>query len=271
MRIKQYQVDAFATRVFEGNPAAVCPLADWVRDEVLQAIAEENNLSETAFFVPTERGFHLRWFTPVAEVDLCGHATLASAHVLWEDGVAQPTEQLRFHTRSGWLDARREPNGIVLDFPAVRAESISCPRSLLAALGIPAPVATARNRMDVLIEVGSAAEVRQLTPDFAALAAVDPRARGVIVTALADDGEHDIVSRFFAPAVGVNEDPVTGSAHCCLGPWWAERLGRTELRALQASPRGGVLGVRVKGERVELIGQAVTVMRGELVGGADRY
>jgi PhzF family phenazine biosynthesis protein len=265
------QVDAFTSAPFRGNPAAVCVLRSPRAEAWMQAVAREMNLSETAFLERRADGWSLRWFTPVAEVDLCGHATLASAHVLWEDGVAQPTEQLRFHTRSGWLDARREPNGIVLDFPAVRAESISCPRSLLAALGIPAPVATARNRMDVLIEVGSAAEVRQLTPDFAALAAVDPRARGVIVTALADDGEHDIVSRFFAPAVGVNEDPVTGSAHCCLGPWWAERLGRTELRALQASPRGGVLGVRVKGERVELIGQAVTVMRGELVGAADRY
>jgi PhzF family phenazine biosynthesis protein len=260
------QVDAFTGAPFGGNPAAVCVLRAARPEAWLQAVAREMNLSETAFLERRADGWSLRWFTPAVEVDLCGHATLASAHVLWEDGLAEPSERLRFHTRSGWLEAWREPDGIVLDFPAVRAEETPCSRPLLAALGVTAPVATARNRMDVLVEVGSAEEVRGLSPDFGALASM--AARGIIVTARADDGEHDIVSRFFAPAVGVNEDPVTGSAHCCLGPWWAERLGRTELRAYQASARGGAMRVRVRGERVELVGRAVTVLRGELVGEA---
>jgi PhzF family phenazine biosynthesis protein len=261
-------VDAFTRAPFGGNPAAVCVLESARPEAWMRAVAREMNLSETAFLERRSDGWTLRWFTPEVEVDLCGHATLASAHVLWEDGAVEPTEQLRFHTRSGWLEARREPDGIVLDFPAERAEETACPAPLLAALGVMTPVATGRNRMDVIVEVGSAAEVRALAPDFGALAAVTTRARGVIVTARADDGEHDIVSRFFAPAVGVNEDPVTGSAHCCLGPWWAERLGKTELRAYQASARGGLVGVRVRGARVDLIGQAVTVLRGELVGQA---
>ena len=260
------QVDAFTSAPFRGNPAAVCVLQATRSDDWMRAVAREMNLSETAFLERRPDGWTLRWFTPQVEVDLCGHATLASAHVLWEDGLAERAERLRFHTRSGWLEARREPDGIVLDFPAVRAEEAAVPRPLLAALGVAAPVATARNRMDALVQLGTAAEVRALAPDFGALAAVD--ARGVIVTAPADDGEHDFISRFFAPAVGVNEDPVTGSAHCCLGPWWAERLGRSELRAYQASARGGALSVRVRGERVELVGEAVTVMRGELVGEA---
>jgi len=260
------QVDAFTSVAFRGNPAAVCVLQAGRSDAWKQAVATEMNLSETAFLERLADGWSLRWFTPVAEVDLCGHATLASAHVLWEEGVVDTTEPLRFFTRSGALEARREPTGIVLDFPAVRAEEIAPPGPLLTALGITQAVAAARNRMDVLIEVGSAAEVRALSPDFGALTMVNTR--GVIVTARADDDEHDIIARFFAPAVGVNEDPVTGSAYCALGPWWAERLGRSELRAYQASTRGGVVGVRVRGERVELIGQAVTVLRGELIGEA---
>jgi PhzF family phenazine biosynthesis protein len=258
------QVDAFTTEPFRGNPAAVCVL-EAERDEQWMAdVAREMNLSETAFLRRLPDGaWSLRWFTPTVEVDLCGHATLASAHVLWHDGAAGAAETLRFETRSGVLTARREGNGIVLDFPAEPALPAAPPAALLEALGVAAPVAAGRNRFDWLIEVDSAAAVRALTPDMKLLATVDMR--GVIVTAPADDGEHDFVSRWFGPQTGVDEDPVTGSAHCALGPWWAERLGRTELRGYQASARGGSVGVRVLGDRIELIGTAVTVLRGELV------
>jgi PhzF family phenazine biosynthesis protein len=257
------QVDAFSREAFRGNPAAVCVLTEERRDTWMLAVAAEMNLSETAFLLRRDDGWSLRWFTPKVEVSLCGHATLASAHVLWEDGHADMGEQLSFHTLSGVLTARREPDGIVLDFPAVAAVETPWPQHVLDALGVIAPTAVARNRMDLLVELSSADEVRALHPDFGRLASAD--VRGVIVTARADDGAHDFVSRFFAPAVGVDEDPVTGSAHCCLAPWWAERLGRAELRGYQASERGGTVLVRLRGERVELVGSAVTVMRGEIV------
>jgi PhzF family phenazine biosynthesis protein len=257
------QVDAFTDGAFGGNPAAVCFVDGGEVDGWLAAVAGEMNLSETAFVERRGDGWGLRWFTPATEVDLCGHATLAAAHAIWQEQRAAPGEPLRFQTRSGVLTARREDGAIVLDFPAEPAARAEPPAALLGALGSPAVVAVGRNRFDWLLELQSAGAVRSLQPDMAALAAVEMR--GVMVTAAADDGAHDFVSRWFGPAVGVPEDPVTGSAHCCLGPWWAGRLGRSILRGYQASARGGSVGVRVSGERVELVGRAVTVLRGWLL------
>ncbi|CAN5723907.1 PhzF family phenazine biosynthesis protein [soil metagenome] len=259
------QVDAFTSVRFRGNPAAVCVLEREHDERWMSDVAREMNLSETAFLRRLDDGaWSLRWFTPAVEVDLCGHATLASAHVLWQDGLAGPDETLRFETRSGTLTARRAGDAIVLDFPAEPAAQAAAPRTLLDALGVTDVVATGRNRFDWLVELSSADRVRALAPDMKLLATVDMR--GVIVTARADDDdEHDFISRWFGPQSGVDEDPVTGSAHCCLGPWWAERLGRTHLRGYQASARGGTVGVRVVGDRVELTGTAVTVLQGELV------
>jgi PhzF family phenazine biosynthesis protein len=261
---KIVQVDAFTDRPFHGNPAAVCVLDQERPDDWLAAVAREMNLSETAFLRPRQVGWALRWFTPAVEVDLCGHATLASAHALWESGLAAPAQALRFHTRSGELTARQDGGSIVLDFPAEPAAEVAAPPGLLAALGVSQHVRVARNRVDYLVELPDAPAVRAVRPDMTALARIDMR--GVMVTAAADDGDHDFVSRWFGPRVGVPEDPVTGSAHCCLGPWWSAVLGSTELRGYQASARGGTVGVRVLGDRVELRGQAVTVLRGELVG-----
>jgi PhzF family phenazine biosynthesis protein len=256
-------VDAFTAEPFRGNPAAVCVLDCARPDGWMAAVAREMNLSETAFLELRGDRWGLRWFTPVTEVDLCGHATLASAHALWDLGLASETAELRFETRSGELTARRESRGIVLDFPAEPATPELPHEPLLAALSIQDAVACARNRFDYLVEVRDADVVRSLAPDMAALARIPMR--GVVVTAPGAGPDFDFVSRWFGPGVGVDEDPVTGSAHCCLGPWWAERLGRSELRAAQLSARGGALGVRVLGERVELIGRAVTVLRGELL------
>ena len=263
MGIRVVQVDAFADQPFAGNPAAVCVLADRHDARWLQAVAREMNLSETAFLWPRDDGFDLRWFTPAAEVELCGHATLASAHVLWEDGHLAPGEPARFHTLSGLLTAVRRGDWIEMDFPAEPEEEVLAPPPELArALGV-APSYVGRNRFDYLVAVASAAEVRGLSPDFTLLRAV--AARGVMVTAPADSPGIDFVSRFFAPAVGIDEDPVTGSAHCCLGPFWSRRLGSGDLVGYQASPRGGVVRVSLAGDRVLLAGQAVTVLRGELV------
>ncbi|HET8632040.1 MAG TPA: PhzF family phenazine biosynthesis protein [Thermomicrobiales bacterium] len=256
------QVDAFAATPFAGNPAAVCLLAAPRDAPWLQQVAREMNLSETAFLVRRDDGFDLRWFTPAVEVDLCGHATLASAHVLWEEGHLAPGERARFHTRSGLLTAGREGDWIWLDFPAEPPAPTPAPADLARALGA-APVWVGKNRFDYLVEVATEADVRALRPDFGLLAAIP--ARGFIVTSRAAGTEYDFVSRFFGPAVGVNEDPATGSAHCCLAPFWAARLGRDELTGYQASARGGVVRVRNRGDRVEIGGQAVTVLRGELV------
>jgi len=256
------QVDAFTDRPFTGNPAAVCVLPG-PRDEAwMQHVAREMNLSETAFLYREGDGFRLRWFTPAVEVDLCGHATLASAHVLWEEGHLAPEEPARFYTRSGLLTAERKGDWIELDFPAEPEEAATAPPELIQALGV-TPKYVGRNRFDFLIEVESEEIVRNLAPDFGLLRTVPMR--GVMVTSRADSAPYDFVSRFFAPGAGVDEDPVTGSAHCCLGPFWQERLGKDEFVAYQASPRGGVVRVRVVGERVYLAGQAVTVLRGELV------
>ena len=253
MKIKQYQVDAFASCVFEGNPAAVCPLERWLPEEVLQAIAEENNLSETAFFVPIEGGFHLRWFTPVAEVDLCGHATLASAHVLFDIlGYSEPS--VRFSTRSGDLTVAAKDGRLVMDFPAVPPERCEAPLALIEGLGVsPVEVLAAG---DYIAVVGSEATVRAVSPDFVRLGQLD--LRGVIVTAPGEDV--DFVSRFFAPKYGIPEDPVTGSAHCALAPYWAAKLGKRTLAAKQVSKRGGDVGCEINGDRVILTGTAVTFM-----------
>jgi predicted PhzF superfamily epimerase YddE/YHI9 len=262
-------VDAFTDAPFRGNPAAVCLLDAPAPDAWMRHVAAELNLSETAFLLPVAEGFHLRWFTPAVEVDLCGHATLAAAHFLWESGRLDGGEDAIFSTRSGRLTARRGDAGIAMDFPATPAAAAAAPPELPAALGGVRPRWSGRSRFDWLLLLDDEAAVGAVAPDFAALARVD--ARGIIVTAPADAATAgrpaaDFISRFFAPAVGVPEDPVTGSAHCCLAPFWAERLGRAELTGWQASARGGTVGVRHTGDRVELTGRAVTTWRGELVG-----
>jgi PhzF family phenazine biosynthesis protein len=262
MPLRIHQVDAFTNRPFAGNPAAVCILPEPRPDAWMQAVAQEMNLSETAFLLKRDDGFDLRWFTPVVEVDLCGHATLASSHVLWETGVLRPDEQARFLTRSGLLTADRQGDFIELDFPAIPERESTVPRGLEEALGVSIHY-VGMTRFDILVQVESEAVVRAIRPDFGQLR--DVAARGVIVTArAASPSEYDIVSRFFAPAAGIDEDPVTGSAHCCLMPFWARHLGKTELVAYQASVRGGLLLLALRGNRVRLRGQAVTVMEGEL-------
>lgn len=256
------QVDAFTSKRFAGNPAAVCVLPS-ARDAVwMQNVALEMNLAETAFLVRRADGFDLRWFTPAAEVALCGHATLASAHVLWETGQLPAGEQARFHTRSGLLTADQKGDWIEMDFPLKAEQAAEPPSGLVEALGA-TPKYVGRNQFDYIVELESEAALRNLKPNITQLSEIP--VRGVIVTARSANGGFDFVSRFFAPAVGVNEDPVTGSAHCCLAGFWAERLGKTEFMAYQASPRGGVLRVRLNGARVILGGQAVTVLRGELI------
>jgi PhzF family phenazine biosynthesis protein len=229
----------------------------------MRDVAREMNLSETAFLTPQGDGYNLRWLTPAVEVDLCGHATVASAHVLWEDGHLPQGQQARFHTRSGLLLADRRGEWIELDFPAKRAAPSEAPPELLPALGVEKALFVGRSAFDYLVEVASEEILRGLTPDHSALKRVP--VRGVIVTARPSSGEFDFISRFFAPGSGVDEDPVTGSAHTALGPYWGEKLGRSEFTAYQASARGGVVRVRLKGERVILGGQAVTVMTGDLL------
>lgn len=263
MSLRITQVDAFTNRPFAGNPAGVCILpkatdAAWMLD-----VAREMNLAETAFLVRSKDGYDLRWFTPTVEVDLCGHATLASAHVLWEDGHLERIEQARFHTKSGLLTADARDSWIELDFPATPPRPAPAPPGLLEALGAKATF-VGRSKFDYLVEVASESVVRALAPDLTALSRVETR--GVIVTARAG-GEYDFVSRFFAPQSGVPEDPVTGSAHCALTPYWSDKLGKQKLRAFQASSRGGALRLALAGDRVRIAGQAVTVLRGELTAG----
>jgi len=263
MGLPLFQVDAFTEKPFAGNPAAVCILDGPKPDGWMAQVAAEMNLSETAFLQRAEDGFRLRWFTPTVEVDLCGHATLASAHALWEGGYLKPGQQARFHTRSGLLTAELRDGWIFMDFPALRAEASSPLNSpLLKALGVQAKW-LGKNRLDYLVELGSEQVVRSLAPDIPGLKKLG--VRGVIVTAQASTTPYDFVSRFFAPGAGIDEDPVTGSAYCCLGPYWQERLGKNEFLAYQASPRGGVVNVKCAGSRVQLGGRAVTVLRGELV------
>jgi len=263
MSIRIVQVDAFTSHPFAGNPAAVCLLPEARPDQWMRDVAREMNLSETAFLTPQYGGYNLRWFTPFVEVDLCGHATVASAHVLWEDGHLPGGRQARFHTRSGLLLADKRGDWIELDFPAKIAAACDGPAAMLQALGVKQPKFVGRNVFDYLVEAESEEIVRSLSPYHTALRK-EP-VRGVIVTAGSESPEFDFVSRFFAPGSGIDEDPVTGSAHCALGPYWAERLGKSEMTGYQASARGGVVRVRLDGARVILGGQAVTVMRAELL------
>lgn len=256
-----FTVDAFADAPFTGNPAAVCLLKAPREETWMQNVAREMNLSETAFINPTDDGYLLRWFTPQIEVSLCGHATLASAHVLWETGALDSAVSARFQTKSGLLIAAKRDNSIELDFPAKPVVSIEPPEQLIASLGI-GPRFAGKNDLDFLLEVENEEKVRTLQPDMHLLRKLP--IRGIIVTARSANSKYDFVSRFFAPAAGVDEDPVTGSAHCALGPYWQAVLGKSEFTAFQASARGGVVGVRMTDDRVFLTGRAITVLRGEL-------
>ncbi|MBV8083433.1 MAG: PhzF family phenazine biosynthesis protein [Chloroflexi bacterium] len=259
-----YQVDAFTDQPFGGNPAAVCLLEAPADEAWMQAVATEMNLSETAFLVPREaHAWQLRWFTPTVEVDLCGHATLASAHILWQTGRLTAGHSATFHTRSGLLAATREDAWIELDFPARPGAEAKAPPGLLEALGLMESAFTGRSVDDWLVLASSEQMVRSLNPDYAALAKID--CRGVIVTALAEPGQrYDVISRFFAPAAGIAEDPVTGSAHCTLAPFWSDRLHRPDLTCHQASKRSGTVRTRLCGDRVLLSGQAITVFEAQL-------
>jgi PhzF family phenazine biosynthesis protein len=261
-RLPYYIVDAFTSRPFAGNPAAVVPLTSWPDDAWLQSVALEMNLSETTYWVATDQGYHLRWFTPQVEVDLCGHATLAAAKILARLDQLPDGGTATFFTRSGPLPTDRQGERFQLDFPVKPAENADPPAGLIEALGAK-PGSVGRNQFDYLVEVESAEALRKLSPNFNQLKSV--RCRGVIVTARADDAAYDFVSRFFAPAVGIDEDPVTGSAHCCLANYWGQRLGKTTMVGYQASRRGGVVHVEVVGDRVLLGGEAVIVAAGELL------
>ena len=254
------QVDAFTNRPFAGNPAAVCVSQTPLAPEIMQQIAAEMNLSETAFVSPLEENsFSLRWFTPAAEIDLCGHATLASAHVLWSEDYLDPATAVRFQTRSGELRATQDEEMIQLDFPSTPVSATEAPATLIEALGSPETAYVGSNGKDYLVEVRS--QLETLVPDFEKLAQIP--CQGVIVTAPGQP-PYDFASRYFAPAIGIPEDPVTGSAHCALGPYWQAKLRREQMLAYQASHRGGIVRVRCTPERIYLGGQAVTVMQGTL-------
>ncbi|HMI85757.1 MAG TPA: PhzF family phenazine biosynthesis protein [Polyangiaceae bacterium] len=262
MSLRIVQVDAFTSIPFTGNPAAVCVLPAPADEKWMQSVAAEMNLSETAFLHREDGGFRLRWFTPTVEVDLCGHATLASAHVLWEEEHLGRGERARFLSKSGTLTADWRDGLIELDFPASPTAAVDAPPELAAGLGVEFTF-VGKTAFDYLVEVASEEVVRAVRPDMTALARI--KTRGIIVTARATTPTYDFVSRFFGPRAGVPEDPVTGSAHCALGPYWQSRLGKDAFFAHQASRRGGDLRVTVAGDRVKLGGQAVTVLRGELI------
>jgi predicted PhzF superfamily epimerase YddE/YHI9 len=261
-RFRYFVVDAFTSQPFAGNPAAVVPLGEWRDDRWLQNVAMEMNLSETAFFVSDGDGFRLRWFTPKVEVDLCGHATLATAKIVSHLGLVERGRDISFASRSGRLLARVGADRIELDFPLKPEQPAEPPPGLVESLGVAARY-VGLNSFDYLVEVESVQAVRVMSPDFKRLATVS--CRGIIVTARSDDPQFDFVSRFFAPAAGIDEDPVTGSAHCCLADFWSCRLGKRKMVGYQASSRGGVVHVEIRGERVILGGQAVIVAQGELV------
>lgn len=264
MTIPLFQVDSFTDRPFAGNPAGVCILTAPQDDDWMTSVAREMNLSETAFLLPlADHGYSLRWFTPLREVSLCGHATLAAAHILWQQGYVPVDQQAVFDTLSGGLTADSESEGwIRLNFPARQVAAAEPPPGLMEAIGAQHIQFVGRYRNSNLIEVAGEDDVHAVAPDYAALLQVD--ARSVIVTARSTNPAYDFVSRYFAPAVGVNEDPVTGSAHCALATYWGDKLGKSEMTAYQASSRGGFLRVRPRGERVELLGQAVTIFAAEL-------
>ncbi|HEX2947575.1 MAG TPA: PhzF family phenazine biosynthesis protein [Clostridia bacterium] len=254
--MKIYQVDSFSDRAFGGNPAGVCVLLGPADENWMQNVAMEMNLAETAFLYRQGEIFKLRWFTPEDEENLCGHATLASAHILWETGVLEPDCKAVFKTRSGILSAVKKNGLIEMDFPSEASWAADAPEDLKQALGVPF-LYVGRNRLDYIVEVDNEETVRKLEPEYSLLKKLD--ARGVIVTSCSDSPEFDFVSRFFAPVAGINEDPVTGSAHCCLAPYWGKKLGIPEMNAYQASKRGGALKVTVNGDRVLIAGKAVTV------------
>lgn len=263
MAVPMYVVDAFASRPFQGNPAGVCLLDEPQPEDWMQSVAAEMKHAETAFVSPRDGGgFNLRWFTPSTEVDLCGHATLAAAHVLWEVGMLSEDEEAAFHTKSGTLTCTRHGYGIQMDFPSepAKKESPTNHTSLLSALGLTSVVWIGTNRMDYLVQVENEQMLRRLDPDMVALTKF--KVRGVIVTAKADSSDIDFVSRFFAPAAGVPEDPVTGSAHCCLAPFWAERLDKLDMIGHQCSARGGTVRVALRSDRVLLQGHAITTLVG---------
>jgi len=261
MPLRIVQVDAFTAHPFGGNPAAVCVLPAAREAAWMAQVAMEMNLSETAFLVPDGDAFHLRWFTPSIEVDLCGHATLGAAYVLWSEGHLKPGHAARFHTKSGLLTCDQRGDWIEMNFPAKFEQPADPPPQLAEALGAEIKY-TGRNQFDYLVEVADEATLRALAPKHHILRELP--VRGVIATAQGS-GDFDFVSRFFAPGSGIDEDPVTGSAHCALAPFWAARLGKTEMTGYQASPRGGVVKVRLEGDRVFLLGQAVIVLRGDLL------
>ncbi|TPE68869.1 PhzF family phenazine biosynthesis protein [Halalkalibacterium halodurans] len=258
-----YVVDAFTNQAFKGNPAAVCVLPTSRDDIWMQHVASEMNLSETAFLHPYQDGYSLRWFTPNTEVDLCGHATLASARILWELDHISAEQPITFYTKSGILTASKRGEWIELDFPSEQPKQENVyPNELIDGLGIQ-PLYVGRNRFDYLIEIDSEQRLKELNPNFSLLEQIDTR--GIIVTSKSTSTEYDFISRCFFPAVGVNEDPVTGSAHCCLGPYWQEKLNKNEFLAYQASKRGGILKIKLQHDRVFLLGQAITVLRSELL------
>lgn len=264
MKTTLHVVDAFTDKPFGGNPAAVCLLDAPCEERWMQLVAREMNLSETAFLQRIDGGFSLRWFTPAVEVKLCGHATLASAFALWETGVLAANEPARFSTLSGWLTCRRDGAWIEMDFPAVTPKPCAPPAGLADALGCELR-ACGLNGMDYLVEIADEKTLRALRPNFSALATLP--VRGVIVTCRSESPEFDFISRFFAPAAGVNEDPVTGSAHCALGPYWQAKLGKSDFTAFQASERGGLVKLGVRSDRVLLRGQAVMMSRVEMSAG----
>ena len=258
---KLFHVDAFTYEKFTGNPAGVCLLDGPMKDAAMQTLTKEVGYSDTAFVIKEGDLFNLRWFTPAVEVDLCGHATLATAHILWEEGVLKETDEARFSTRSGTLRAQKGVGGwIEMDFPAEVAEPAEAPAGLIESLGV-TPCSISKNRFDYLVEVATEDEVRGVCPDLAALAEIETR--GVIVTAPSESPEFDFVSRFFAPRLGIDEDPVTGSAHAALGPYWAKKFEKQEVTGFQASERGGVVRVRPGGDRVVLAGMARTIKGSE--------
>lgn len=258
-----FQVDAFTDKPFKGNPAGVCILEESASEEWMQNVAKEMAISETAFLHPESNGYALRWFTPEAEVDMCGHATLASAHILWEKGFAGRNETLRFFTKSGLLTASLNNDWIELDFPELPERETEVPSELMKALGVKKTIHVGKNAFDYLVELESEEEIRDLKPDFSMLSKITRR--GVSVTAISSSDEYDFVSRLFAPAIGISEDPVTGSAHCCLGPYWMKKLNKNSFTAYQASERGGFLKVQVMGERVLISGKAVTIIEAKLL------
>ncbi len=265
MKTRIFQVDAFTDKPFRGNPAGVCLLENPQSDSWMQDIAMEMNLSETAFLLKIQEGFYLKWFTPKTEVSLCGHATLASAHILWKERILRPEEEAIFRTKSGKLVASNKDDGIEMDFPSMSMEDESAPESLMRALKIkPSYVGRCElaGEVSYLIEVESEDTVNNMDPDFAKLRFED--AKAIAVTSTSKSSDYDFVSRFFAPALGIDEDPVTGSAHCYLAPYWAHKLQKNELVGYQASERSGVVHCRVSGNRVLLKGKAITIFRGEL-------